>query len=132
VQSTGGNSTTIPDAACEFLKAAGGHGNGSVSDIAYNPYETVVDDGAQVWETRPPIVGLVHELVHALNAATGTMQPGKDARSVYKLELQAIGLPLNGIDFRWTSKADASPDNPKVYTENGFRALLGIDERTAY
>ena len=129
---TGGNLTTILDSANAFLRAGGGRGSGSVSTIAYNPYQTVVDYGLRTWEKRPPIVGLVHELVHALNAATGTMQPGEDASGVYNLEYQAIGLPFNGIDFRWTSKADPSPDNPKVYTENGFRALLGIDERTAY
>lgn len=131
-QTTGGNDTTILDPTKAFLRAGGTHGAGSASAISYNPYETAIEGGAQAWRRRPPIVGLVHELVHALNASTGTMQPGKNAAHVLRLELQDIGLPSNGIAFRWTAKAAASPNNPRVFTENGFRALLGIAPRTAY
>ena len=133
-QTTGGNDTAILDPTKAFLRAGGtrGHGAGSASAISYNPYETAIEGGAQAWRRRPPIVGLVHELVHALNASTGTMQPGKNAAHVLRLELQDIGLPSNGIAFRWTAKAAASPNNPRVFTENGFRALLGIAPRTAY
>ena len=129
---TDGNLTTIPDSANAFLRAGGVHGAGAASVISYNPYQTVVDYGLQPWRRGHPSSAWSTSCVHALNAATGTMQPGKNALGVYKLELQAIGLAFDGIDFRWTPKANANPDDPKVYTENGFRALLGIEERTAY
>jgi hypothetical protein len=60
------------------------------------------------------------------------MQPGRNAAGVLKLELQAIGLPLKGISYHWIPRSAASPNNPPVYTENGFRGLLGISRRTAY
>jgi Ca2+-binding RTX toxin-like protein len=131
-QTQSGNDTSILDPGIAFLQASGAHGAGSASAIAYNPYETELDGGAQTWQRRPPTVGLVHELVHALNASTGTMQPGRSTAGVPKLELQAIGLPLKGISYSWTPRSAAGPDNPPVYTENGFRVLLGIAARTAY
>jgi hypothetical protein len=131
-QATATNQTTIVDSTAAFLKAGGVHGAGAAAAISYNPYETVIDGGTQAWQARPPVVGLYHELVHALNGSTGTMQPGKNAFGVPKLELQAIGLPLKGIPFRWDPTAPASAGNPRVFTENGFRALLGSARRTAY
>ena len=128
----GGNDTTILDPASAFLRAGGKRGAGSDSVVSYDPYETTIDGGSQAWQQRPPLVGLVHELVHALNAATGTLQPGKNATGTPKLELQAIGLPFKGIAFRWTAAAAASSHNPRVFTENGFRALLGLALRTGY
>jgi hypothetical protein len=128
----GGNQTTVLAPAGAFLKTGGVHGSGSGSAIAYNPRETTIETGAQPWQHRPPFVGLYHELVHALNAATGTMQPGKSAAAVLKLELQAVGLPFKGIAFRWTAGTPASSANPTVFTENGLRALLGIARRTTY
>jgi hypothetical protein len=131
-QSSAGNQTTVPDPTGAFLKLGGAHGAGSAATISYNPYETIVDSGTQPWQARPPIVGFYHELVHALNSTTGTMQPGKNAAGVPKLELQAIGLPFKGIVYRWGPTSVASPANPRVFTENGCRALLGIARRTAY
>ncbi len=129
---TAGNQTTILNSAAAFLRAGGSHGTGSATVVSYNAYETTIEGDTQVWQRRPPLVGLYHELVHALNAATGTMQPGKSVTGVQKLELQAIGLPLKGIAFRWSPQAPAGAANPAVFTENGFRALLGIARRTAY
>lgn len=128
----GGNQTTILAPAGAFLKTGGVHRSGSASAIAYDPWATTIDTDARAWQHRPPFVGLYHELVHALNAATGTMQPGKSAAGVPKLELQAVGLPFKGIAFRWTAGTPASSANPRVFTENGLRALLGIARRTAY
>jgi len=131
-ETAGGNETAILSPAAAFLGAGGVHGAGSATVVSYNPYETTIEGDTQAWQRRPPVVGLYHELVHALNAATGTMQPGKRAAGVLKLELQAIGLHFKGIAYRWTPKAAASPNNPRVFTENGFRALLGIAPRTGY
>jgi len=131
-QATAGNQTAVSDPSRAFLRAGGKRGAGSDSAISYSPYGTVLEGGALEWQRRPPIVGLVHELVHALNAGTGTMQPGKNAAGLLKLEFQAIGLPFKGIAFRWTAESAASSNNPRVFTENGFRALLGLAPRTAY
>jgi Effector protein/RTX calcium-binding nonapeptide repeat (4 copies) len=131
-QTAGGNETTILDPATAFLGAGGVHGAASATVISYNPYETTIEGGRQTWQSRPPIVGLYHELVHALNAATGTMQPGKTASGVLKLEYQAVGLPFKGIPFRWSPTAPLDLGNPPVFTENGLRSLLGIARRTAY
>ena len=131
-QSSAANQTTIPDPTEAYLRPGGVHGTGAASVISYDPFETAIDSGALTWQVRPPIVGLYHELVHALNGATGTMQPGKNAAGVPKLELQAIGLPFKGIAFRWNPAAMASAANPRMFTENGLRSLLGAARRTAY
>lgn len=132
-KSTTANETTITDSAAAFLNADGTPGSGSGITIAYNPGKTTIGDASQTWMTRPPVVGLFHELVHALNATTGTMQPDK-VNGVPKLELQAIGLPLNGIawDNDGNPKTPAAARNLPQFTENGFRAFLGLTSRTAY
>ena len=128
----GGNETTIYQPADAFLAASGAHGSGSASTVAYNPLETTIAGDTLSWQHRPPLVGLYHELVHALNAATGTMQPGRNAAGAAKLELQAIGLSFKGIAFRWSPRSPARTANPAVFTENGMRALLGLPRRTSY
>ena len=98
-----GNQTTILNSAAAFLKSRRQprHRLGERRRPT-TPRETTIESDTQAWQRRPPFVGLYHELVHALNAATGTMQPGKSAAGVLKLELQAIGLPFKGIAFRWS------------------------------
>ena len=131
--SNGGNATTILDTAAALLRTNGQTGPGSACTLFYNIMGTVAGDGSQDWMHRPPIVGLYHELVHALNAATGTIQPGQ-TDGVANLELQAIGLPFVGI--AWDNDGDpATPTragNLPVFTENGFRALLGLTQRPLY
>ena len=126
-----GDQTTILVPAAAFLQAGGLLGSGSASTISYDPFETVIDGGTEAWQVRPPLVGLFHELVHAYNAATGTLQPGK-AGGVFKLELQAVGLPFNGIAYRLSPSSDPDDQNPRGFTENEFRALLRLPERMAY
>ena len=130
--SSSGNRTTIPNPAAAFLRPGGVHGPGSASSVFYDPYETVIENGAQAWQSRPPVVGLCHELIHAANAAGGTLQPGTTTSGVPKLELQAIGLPFKGVAFRFGPGSPLSSGNPRYLTENGLRALLGLPARTAY
>lgn len=134
IESMTSNDTTILDSADAFLNADGSAGSGSGTTISYNPGKTAIGDVSQPWMERPPVVGLFHELVHALNATTGTMQPGK-VGDVPQLELQAIGLPLtHGI--AWDNDGDPrtapTSRNLPAYTENGFRQFLGLPLRTAY
>ena len=60
-----------------MLRGNGEPGPGSACIIDYNIMQTTVEDDSQPWMQRPPIVGLYHELIHALNAVTGTTQPGQ-------------------------------------------------------
>ena len=134
VRSASGNRTTIRDSAAAFLRAGGKRGPGSASSLAYDDVATVVGDSSKAWMHRPPVVGLYHELVHALNAATGSIQPGKTGAGVPKLELQAIGLPFSGIPWDHDGKA-ATPrqsGNLRAFTENGMREFLGLQQRTRY
>jgi hypothetical protein len=133
VRSGGVNQTTIPDMGAAVLRSSGRRGPGSVSTIAYDPMQTVIEGGGQAWMHRPPLVGLYHELIHALNAATGSLQPGVTAK-VNNAEFQAVGLRFPGI--LWDN--DGNPATPRAagnvpaFTENGFRAFLGLPKRQQY
>jgi hypothetical protein len=100
-------------------------GAGTDSVVLYNPYRTVLGEGRRSWEHRPPIVGLFHELVHALAVARGTM-PSENAPQ----QAQAVGtIPSGetGPHFTRTTRTDvAAPTTP---TENGLRAFLGLPLR---
>ncbi len=131
---SGGNATQVLDAANAYLSAGGVRGGGSGSKVSYDPYRITVGAGADPWMKRPPIVGLYHELVHAYNAATGSMQPGVTTGGVELVELQAVGLTFTGI--AWDN--DGNPSTPprsgnvKAFTENGLRAFLALPGRTRY
>lgn len=53
-------------------KADGTPGSGSGSTVNFNPDRGTIGDGSEPWMTRPPAVGLAHELVHADHSAHGT------------------------------------------------------------
>ena len=81
VRSAGDNQTIIANSAAAVLRGTGARGPGSVSTIDYDPILTTVRTAtAQPWMHRPPLVGLYHELIHALNAGTGSLQPGRRRR----------------------------------------------------
>lgn len=93
-----------------------GQGLGVV--VNYNP--TLDSAGKLPWNTRPPAIGLVHELIHAEQAAYGRMRRydtanpgGPDSRNLKKpltvphYELDAIGI---------------NPDYSYPFTENQVRA----------
>lgn len=83
-----------------------GDGTGSDTKVEYNPDRKVVGGGTEDWQTRPPEIGLAHELIHADDAAHGKMDPAqKDG--TYNYERQAVGLP---------------PYENKEFTENKIRA----------
>jgi hypothetical protein len=86
--------------------------------VNYNP--TLAKAGELPWNTRPPGIGLAHELIHTEQAAYGRMRRGDtanpggpDARNPKKLpqvphyELEAIGV---------------HPEHSYAYTENKLRA----------
>jgi Ca2+-binding RTX toxin-like protein len=117
-----------------FLNNDGSKGKGTGSQVYYNPYRVTLGQGNEGWQNRPPLVGLYHELAHALNAATGTMQTGNYNDTTRNLEQQAVGLPNTGVPFdndnnSWTQN---SRDNRSIFTENGLRAFLNLDQRPRY
>lgn len=139
VQSWLGNSVSFDDWDPVFLVGGAGSavpGAGSSSGVYYCPSKMMLYDGALPWERRPPIVGLWHELVHAWNAATGTCQPGFDAAGTRILELQCLGLPMPANALLWDNDNDpATPPtaaNPSPFSENAWRAFLGLPARTQY
>ena len=70
---TGGNG--LQPASAAALKANGKNGKGSDSTVSYNPSRSNL--GTEKWQTRPPAIGLAHELVHAQHAAEGSIDTSK-------------------------------------------------------
>ena len=78
-------------------------GAGLVMNIGYNPFRETVAKPTEVWHTRPPGVGLAHELIHAEQAVYGRMVRGKAPNPVGKAtsqpatahayELETVGVP---------------------------------------
>jgi len=129
VDPTDGNSCgSYDNAAGRFLGADGKAGAGSNSVVEYNPDRTKIGD--EPWETRPPGIGLAHELVHAEQAASGTMTPGttnNDARpdpadpsaiqQANTREVEAVGIPPNDTRDYTENKIRSEWDPPQVERE---------------
>lgn len=98
---------------------------GCSSIVRYAPTEVRAALGKD--DTRPPVIGLVHELIHAHNNALGIV-PREDTRG---LRLQTanehavVGLPFE-------LQMGQRHDPPRRFTENAFRKALGYPERKAY
>jgi type VI secretion system secreted protein VgrG len=101
-----GNSAGYDDPDKRFTKSDGTANDGTNSTIGYNPDREKIGD--EPWETRPPAIGLAHEMVHADQAMHGTMTPGttnndskpdpsdptKTAQEKTR-EVEAAGIPPN-------------------------------------
>ncbi|PKN57073.1 MAG: hypothetical protein CVU56_12850 [Deltaproteobacteria bacterium HGW-Deltaproteobacteria-14] len=90
-------------------------GPGANATVYYNPARLQIGDGAG-WKTRPPAIGLAHELVHAWTAVNGQRARGV-TEGTNNRELQAVGLG---------AYKDA------VISENQFRAAFGLPTRPVY
>jgi len=129
-----GSFTAFDNQDAGFLTLAG-PGPGTGSAISYDPFMLTAYNGAAPWEHMAPIVALYHEMAHAWNAATGTLQPGDSPEpGVGNVELQAVGLHVNGIPFDGDNNpaTSPSPDNPPQFTENGLREALIMPLRPSY
>jgi hypothetical protein len=93
-----------------------GTGAGSDCEISYNNTITHSGEGDEKWRKHPPMIGLAHELVHAMLAAEGKWDAGH-TNAVWNRELQAVGLGK-------FSKAEVS--------ENAIRRELRLAVRTEY
>jgi len=109
-----------------------GPGPGTDAEVVYNP-------SFHNAEFPTPVGVLQHELSHAYNAVTGTLQPGiymgtgldaptLDASGnviggINNLERQAVGLPTT---------ATSGVANPAYATENALRQEFGQPDRLSY
>lgn len=116
-ETAGGNEVTgLSNGA--FRDASGAKGAGSNSTVGFNPKRESI--GTEPWETRPPAVGLAHELVHAQHAASGDIKtdqvendskpdpanPGSHATEMDE-EVRTAGIP---------------PYDNEPYSENKIRS----------
>ena len=133
-QGWSGNFINFDNFHAAFLNSDGTKGLGSGSHIYYNTTKGNIYDGSLDWQRRPPIVGLYHEMVHAYNGGTGTLQPGYNSIWVPNLEQQALGLPFDGIPFDNDNNPATPPsvNNLTIFTENGMRSFLGLPLRPLY
>jgi hypothetical protein len=98
-------------------------GPGANTTISYDPHNdrTVPpppDKPDEAWMTRPPAIGLAHEMVHAWSGIYGMRAKGYDASGwMPRKESQAIGLG------EWERAA---------FTENRFRAAFGMPLRKSW
>src|SRR5882762_507230 len=118
-ETAGGNACGgYTNAAGRFFGASGKPGAGTNVTVSYNSKNKTI--GAQKWETRPPSIGLAHELCHAEQATHGTMSQGNvnnDAKpdpanpgsiaQERKREVEAVGI---------------SPNDTRTFTENKIRS----------
>lgn len=125
-KTAGGNS--VNGFTGDAMVKDGKPGAGSNSTVNYNPDRTSL--GTADWETRPPAIGLAHELVHAQHASAGTIDtkredndhkpdpsdPTKTAQEM-KEEVRTVGIPPhdaepyseNRIRDEWTPKQPPRP-----------------------
>ncbi len=115
-ETSSGNTTGYDPDADSWPKADGTAGNGANTRIAYNPGVWNPYGGTDAWMSRPPAIGLAHEMVHAWTGMTGTRAAGLTG-GVKNRELQATGLGAYAT---------------AIYTENRFRAAFGLPERPRY
>ncbi|WP_428650948.1 M91 family zinc metallopeptidase [Roseibium sp.] len=104
VETSGGNEVT-GFTADGMVDGSGNPGSGSNSTVHYNPDRTSIGS-EEPWMTRPPEVGLAHEMAHAAHAANGEIDttkvdndhkpdpsdPTKNAK-VIKEEARTAGIP---------------------------------------
>jgi hypothetical protein len=123
-----------------FLKTNGDAGIGTNADIRLNTSFVIPEFPA-------PIVVLYHEMAHAYNDTSGTMQKGQYAGTngndpandrkdvgINNAERQAVGLPNDGVLHDWDNNPATAKtrDMPIEITENGLRRELGLPDRASY
>ena len=92
-------------------------GSGSNATVKYNPNRLQIGDGSEDWMTRPPAIGLAHEMIHAWSCVHGTLIRGKTSDDVLRAEEQATGI---------NDYADLT------MSENRFRAAFNLPHRDEY
>jgi hypothetical protein len=114
-----GNAAEAPGATYGdvAVKADGTRGPGANATVHFNTSRTNLG-GGEDWMTRPPVVGLFHELAHAHDFTNGEFNLGT-TQGVPNGELAATGLPHVG----------PAPHRP---AENDLRNELNLPRRPRY
>ncbi|MEM5338046.1 M91 family zinc metallopeptidase [Paraburkholderia azotifigens] len=95
-------------------------GEGAASSIKWNPQQTVTPDG-----TRPPFIGLAHEMIHAHNNLKG------ESSLISKPSGSTDGMGAQGPG-EIAQKKTSRPVNPKVEDENKVVGLGKYADSAAY
>ena len=101
-----GNATGYTTPADRFSNADGTPGPGTDSTVYYDPDTETISDNP--WGTRPPAIGLAHEMIHGDQAMHGTQTDGTtnndnrpdpaDPTQIHQTrtrEVEAAGIPPN-------------------------------------
>jgi type VI secretion system secreted protein VgrG len=121
IQSTaGGNACGYPKAtaADRFAGADGKPGKGTDANVFFNSDDDTI--GSEEWETRPPAIGLAHELVHAEQATYGSMKRGdadNDSRPDPSDPSQSSQAPIRELEA-----AGIPPHDKGDFNENKIRS----------
>jgi Ca2+-binding RTX toxin-like protein len=115
-----GNTAEAPGATYNdvAVRTDGSRAPGANAKVSFNASRIHLG-GGEDWMTRPPVVGLFHELAHAHDFTNGEFNVGKNAQGVPDAELAATGLPHGG----------PAPHRP---TENDLRKELNLQRRPRY
>jgi uncharacterized Zn-binding protein involved in type VI secretion len=125
-ETKGGNTTS--GFTSQAKSKDGDWGNGSDSTVAYNPDQKTIS--TNTWGTRPPAVGLAHELIHAKHASEGSVDttkvdndskpdpadPTKTAKEQDE-EVRAVGLSPHDDEDITENKIRSEWDPPQTKRE---------------
>lgn len=126
VETKEGNSCGYSNPTNRFLNDNETKGLGTQVTVNFNPNVNKI--GTNEWETRPPAIGLAHELVHAQQAQNGIMKRGfanndnrfdpSDSTQIQQekiRELEAAGIePYNNSSFNENKiRSEWNPPQPK-------------------
>lgn len=105
------------------------------AQINYNTRRISLGGGG--WQDRPPLVGLYHEMAHAIDTVNDTFAQGTyngtdtTNHGVNNLERVAVGLPIDHDNDPKTPEIQ-DPKHPSNLTENSLRDELQLPRRPRY
>ncbi|MDO5297144.1 MAG: CHAP domain-containing protein [bacterium] len=127
------------------LDASQQEGVGCDSTIKYNLTTTKLNGANPEATNRAPVVSLFHEMCHAYNNATGTInrnyydQTSGDKVADYSRDYYQGSVDkyrtwgVSGAEFQAVGIDNPNIEgNPELLTENSMRDLLGYEHRTIY
>ncbi|WP_231511086.1 type VI secretion system tip protein TssI/VgrG [Chondromyces apiculatus] len=115
---SGGNVTGYTSPEDRFQNPDGSPGSGTNAIVGYNPNTTTI--GTEPWETRPPALGLGHELVHADQAVHGTMLPGTASNDSKPNPLRPNSTVQTNV--RELDATGIPPHDTRPFNENRLRS----------
>lgn len=127
---TAGNSYGASRPADRFQNSDGTQGIGTGGNVYWDPNRMQSGDGSQPWHTRPPSVGLGHEMAHARDAAQGNQATGT------MTDPMAPAAPANPDDWqinvREAQATSIGPFAGNPSDENAIRSEMGEPNRGSY